>query len=154
MPLRHLGEFHAWIARESPTIAARRVVRTFIAEIGDEPWTAPSVPIADLSSQPEYEVRTASLPVANEDDVHVWYLHDYATGDVDLIAVNGPLRIGAPTPSSRRRARALDGSRERRSSSTTTCRPSWCRHLSTQVATLEDLEQGRPRSPRSTRFST
>jgi hypothetical protein len=31
----------------------------------------------------------ASLPVADEDDVHVWYLHDYATGDVDLIAVTG-----------------------------------------------------------------
>jgi hypothetical protein len=54
VPLRDVGEFHAWIARESPSIEARRVARTFIADIGDEPWTAPSVPIAELSSQPEY----------------------------------------------------------------------------------------------------
>ncbi len=55
--------------------------------MGDEPWRAPSVPIMELSSQPEYEVRTASLLVAGEPDVQVWYLHAYATGNVDLIAV-------------------------------------------------------------------
>ena len=35
-------------------------------EIGDVPWRAPSVPIAELSNQPEYEVRTAILPVPSE----------------------------------------------------------------------------------------
>jgi hypothetical protein len=85
--LRDVSEFHNWIDRELPSEAARSVARTFIAEIGDQPWRAPSVPIAELSNQPNYEVRTASLPVDGENSVHVWYLHAYATDDVDLIAV-------------------------------------------------------------------
>ena len=43
--------------------------------------------LAELSNQPEYEVRTANLPVPSERDVQVWYLHDYATGNVDIVAV-------------------------------------------------------------------
>ena len=87
MPLRDVSEYHDWIQRESPSSLARRVARSFIAELGDRPWRAPSVPIAEVSNQPEYEVRMASLPVEGEQDVSVWYLHHYATGDVDLIAV-------------------------------------------------------------------
>lgn len=87
MPLRDLSEFHDWIRRESPSKAALSVTRTFIAEIGDEPWRAPSVPLAELSNQPEYEVRKASLPVSGEGEAHVWYVHDYATGYVDIIGV-------------------------------------------------------------------
>ena len=49
MALRDVSEFHAWIEREQPSIQARRVARTFIAELGDRPWTAPSVPIEELS---------------------------------------------------------------------------------------------------------
>ena len=64
MPLHQVAEYHAWIARESPTTAAQSVARTFIAEIGDVPWRVPSVPIGELSNQPEFEVRTAILPVA------------------------------------------------------------------------------------------
>jgi len=40
-----------------------------------------------LSNQPEYEVRFAALRVEGEHDVELWYLHAYATGNVDLIAV-------------------------------------------------------------------
>lgn len=87
MPLREIDEYHAWIERDSPSKASRSVARTFIAELGDQPWREPSVPIAMLSQQPEYEVRTASLPVTGESDVQIWYLHAYATGNVDLIAV-------------------------------------------------------------------
>lgn len=87
MPLRDIDPYHEWIRRESPSKAARSVARTFIVEIGDEPWRAPSVPIAELSNQPEYEIRTVALPVAGGDVVHIWYLHDYATGQVDLMAV-------------------------------------------------------------------
>jgi len=85
--LGDVSEFHAWIAREAPSRSARSVARTFIAELGDRPWLAPSVPIAELSNQPEYEIRTAHLEVAGEPDVVIWWLHAYATGDVDLIAV-------------------------------------------------------------------
>lgn len=87
MPLRDIQEYHAWIERESPSTLARSIARTFIAELGDRPWRAPSVPIADLSNQPEYEVRTAALPVDQEADVQIWWLHVYASGDVDVIAV-------------------------------------------------------------------
>jgi hypothetical protein len=87
VPLRDVAEYHAWIQREQPSRAASAVARTFIAELGDRPWRAPSVPIAELSNQPEYEVRSATLPVPGELDVQVWYLHAYATDAVDLIAV-------------------------------------------------------------------
>jgi hypothetical protein len=87
VPLRNVGEYHAWLTRESPTREAQSAARAFIAEIGDVPWRAPSVPIAELSNQPEYEVRTAHLQVPGEPDVQVWYLHAYATGNVDVIAV-------------------------------------------------------------------
>lgn len=87
MPLREVGEFHAWLGRERPSLRARRIARAFLAELGDEPWRAPSVPIEELSSQPEYEVRTASLAVDGEPDIQIWYLHAYATGNVDVIAV-------------------------------------------------------------------
>ena len=87
MPLRDVSEFHLWLEREHPSRSALSVARTFIAELGDRAWRAPSVPIAELSQQPEYEVRTAALPVEGEPDVVVWWLHDYATGHVDLIAI-------------------------------------------------------------------
>ncbi len=88
MPLRDVEEFHRWILRESPSAAAQRVARYFIAEVGDEPWRSPSVPIAELSNQPEYEVRAAALEVEGEDlPVRVWYRHFYATEAVDVIAV-------------------------------------------------------------------
>ena len=87
MPLRDVSEFQHWLERESPSSSARSVARTFIAELGDRPWLAPSVPIAELSNQPEYEVRTATLPVEGEPDVSIWWVHSYATGAVDLIAV-------------------------------------------------------------------
>jgi hypothetical protein len=50
--LRDIEEFHRWVERESPSVAARRVARHFLAEIGDEPWRYPSVPIEVLSTQP------------------------------------------------------------------------------------------------------
>jgi hypothetical protein len=45
------------------------------------------VPIAELSNQPVYEVRTTALEVEGEQDVRMWWAHVYATGDVDLIAI-------------------------------------------------------------------
>jgi len=70
-----------------PSEAARSVARTFVAEIGDQPWRSTRAPIAELSNQPNHEVRTASLPVDGENSVHGWYLHAHVTDDVDLIAV-------------------------------------------------------------------
>ncbi|HEX7196641.1 MAG TPA: hypothetical protein VF364_07375 [Candidatus Limnocylindria bacterium] len=88
MPLGDVGEYHRWVDRERPSADARRVARHFLAEIGDESWRYPSVPIAELSSQPEYEVRRAELPIDGEvNPVVVWYRHIYATDAVDLLGV-------------------------------------------------------------------
>ena len=89
MPLREIDAYFEWIEREAPSFGVRSVARSFIAELGDEPWRFPSVPIAELSDQPSYEVRTAILPVDGALEIQVWYLHAYATGNVDLIAVTG-----------------------------------------------------------------
>ena len=80
MPLRDVEEYHRWIERESPSVGAQRVARHFLAEIGDEAWRSPSVPIAVLSNQPEHEVREAALDVEGEDrPVRIWDRHIYAT---------------------------------------------------------------------------
>ena len=88
MPLRDIGELHRWIERESPSVAAQQVARHFFAEIGDEPWRSPSVPIDALSNQPEYEVREVALSVEGDPrPVQIWYRHFYATDAVDVVAV-------------------------------------------------------------------
>ena len=87
MPLREVREYHAWIDREHPSRVTRSAARTFIAELGDVPWRAPSVPIEELSNQPEYEIRVAAVEIEHEDAVWVWYLHADATGDIDNVAV-------------------------------------------------------------------
>lgn len=88
MPLRDVEEYHRWVEREGPSVEAQQVARHFLAEIGDESWRYPSVPIAELSHQPEYEVRRAELSVGGEEiPVVIWYWHVYATDVVDLLAV-------------------------------------------------------------------
>ena len=90
MALGSTKPYYEWVEREEPSLRAQRVARRFIAEIGDQPWLAPSVPINELSVQPQYEVRSALLPVPREAAaIQVWYRHDYATGDVDLIGISG-----------------------------------------------------------------
>lgn len=87
MPLQDVEQYYAWIERESPSIAAQRVVRCFLVEISGEPWRAPSVPIADLSHQPDDEMRSADLHVPGERSIWLWYRHYYATGAIDVIAI-------------------------------------------------------------------
>jgi hypothetical protein len=88
VPLREVAEYQRWVERESPSLAAQRVVRHFIAELGDQPWRHPSVPIEALSTSPEFEVREAALGVEGEErPVNIWYRYICATDVVDLIAV-------------------------------------------------------------------
>jgi hypothetical protein len=88
VPLRDVEEFRRWIERESPSVAAQRMARHFLAEVGDEAWRSPSVPVEVLSNQPEYEVREVALHVEGEDrPVQIWYRHIYATDAVEVIAV-------------------------------------------------------------------
>ena len=87
MPLRDIAQYDAWVDRESPSIAAQRVIRSFLVEVGDEAWRAPSVPIADLSDQPRDEMRSAKIHMPGERSIWVWYRHFYATGAIDIIAI-------------------------------------------------------------------
>jgi hypothetical protein len=85
--LRNTRPYYDWVDRELPSLQAKQVARTFVADLGEMPWLAPSIPIAELSRQPHYEVRSALLTVRAESPVQIWYRHEYATGDVDLIDV-------------------------------------------------------------------
>jgi hypothetical protein len=87
VPLRDIGEYFAWIERESPSVDAQQVTRAFLLELDEHPWAAPSVPVSEVSNQPEYEVRTVSLRVPGGPTVTMWWEHIYATGDVDILAV-------------------------------------------------------------------
>lgn len=87
MPLRDIGEYFTWIERESPSVDAQQVTRAFLLELDQRPWAAPSIPVPELSNQPEYEVRTVSLAVPGGSTVTAWWEHVYATGDVDILAV-------------------------------------------------------------------
>lgn len=87
MPLRDIRPFRAWIEREEPSMAEQRVARTFIAELTIEPWKAPSVPLAELSGQPDFEVRSVVLLVPGGHSIRIWYRHTYATGDVDILTM-------------------------------------------------------------------
>lgn len=87
MPLRRIEEYRSWVEREAPSATAQRAARHFLVELSDRPWRAPSVPIAELSDQPDYEVRYAALEVAGEQPVRIWYRHIYANDAVDMIAI-------------------------------------------------------------------
>jgi hypothetical protein len=87
VPLQDVEQYHAWVERESPSIAARRAIRCFLVELAYEPWRSPSVPISDLSDQPEDEVRSAKIQVPGEHPTRIWYRHFYSTGAIDVIAI-------------------------------------------------------------------
>ena len=93
MALRNTKPYYEWVDREEPSLRAKRVARSFIADIAERPWLAPSVPIAELSLQPQYEVRSALLAVRGESPIQIWYRHEYATGDVDLIDMTSLLPL-------------------------------------------------------------
>ena len=88
MPLRDVDEYRAWVEREAPSRPVRSAVRTYVAELVDWPSRPPSVVVPDLSNLPTYEVRMARLDLPDiEPAIHVWYLHELATGVVDLLLV-------------------------------------------------------------------
>lgn len=89
MSLRDVEEYRRWVEREGPSPAAQRVVRLFLAEVGDQAWKVPSVPIPEMSRQPEFEVRQAELVVDGENrPAVIWCRHTYVNDAVDVIAVS------------------------------------------------------------------
>jgi hypothetical protein len=84
VPLRDVSAFHEWV-KSGPGLEVWSAMRTWIAEIGDAPFSAPSVPVPEMSDQPVYEVRYAEPPDAQ--GVGVLYRQTYATGDVDLLDI-------------------------------------------------------------------
>jgi hypothetical protein len=88
VPLRDIDEFHRWVEREPPSVAAQRVARNLLAEVGDDAWRSPSVPVEFLSNQPVYEVREVALRVEGGNrPIQISYQHIYATNAVNVIAV-------------------------------------------------------------------
>ncbi len=87
MTIRDASGFHRWVESESPDREMWSAVREFLVLIGSRPWAAPSVPVEEMSDQPNYEVRTAVIPVRPGVDVQAWWRHEYATDAVDIIGV-------------------------------------------------------------------
>ena len=89
MPLGSVGAFSEWVERENPSYLEAKRVESWINELSDRPWTAPSEPVPEMSNQPEYEIRQAVVP--GTERIEVIYRHTYypeaATGIVDLIWV-------------------------------------------------------------------
>ena len=64
------------------------------------------MPLQEISNQPEHQVRYATLPVPGEHSVWIWYVHVYATDQVDITAVTNrwpATSPAAPGASPRRR---------------------------------------------------
>ena len=88
MTLRDIQQYHRWVQRETPSVSAQQVARHFLAEVGVESWRHPSIPLPDLSAQPDSEVRQAELAVTGEQGpITIWYRHFYANDAVDVIAI-------------------------------------------------------------------
>ncbi len=85
MPLGDISAFHEWVEREGPSRVIWSIGRTWIAELTDRSYQAPSIPVPEFSRQPESEIRYAELPETG--GVVVLYIHHYATEIVDLIYV-------------------------------------------------------------------
>jgi hypothetical protein len=82
-PLRQIGALSVWGFYGNPRPEAWKSTCWWVAGLCEAPWQAPSVPIPELSSQPNYEVREANL------DCGVWvlYQHSYEEHWTDLLAV-------------------------------------------------------------------
>ena len=95
MALGNVEAFSDWVGRDNPSYLEAKRVESWVNELRDRPWTAPSVPMPEMSNQPEYEVRQAVVP--GTDRVEVIYRHTYSTeaaaGLVELIWVG---RTAAP----------------------------------------------------------
>lgn len=87
MPLRDVDEFLIWVQREAPSLDAQQTIRQFLVEAGDHATCAPSVPIAQLSEEPEYQVRAATLRLPTDATIQIWYRHFYVTDAIDVIAI-------------------------------------------------------------------
>ena len=83
MPLRDTAAFDEWVARSHPSLELTDLVRDWVQGLDAAPWQAPSIPFPELSDQPDYEVRSAEVA-----GVDVFYRHEYATGNIDLIGIS------------------------------------------------------------------
>jgi hypothetical protein len=83
--LGNIDAFRDWIARTNPPRDVRYAVHDWLVELGATPWLAPSIPIPELSGQPEWEVREAVVP--GPGGVAVTYVHFYVAGVTDLLQV-------------------------------------------------------------------
>ncbi len=88
MALRDCRAFDAWSVYGGATDTQWEIVRDWIGALAVRSYQAPSIPIPDLSAQPTYEVREATVPYSG--GIYVLYRCFYM-GDqsVDLANVGG-----------------------------------------------------------------
>jgi hypothetical protein len=84
MPLGDVQPFYDWIERNDPVYRRARPVESWLIQVGQAPYRAPSEPIDWMSNRPLYEVRSAEV---SDPPVWVLYRRTYATETVDLIWV-------------------------------------------------------------------
>ena len=83
MPLRDTSALDEWRQRVNPSPTVWSVVWEWVQGLDAKPFQAPSTPFPELSSLPEYELRTAEIP--GSDGIEVFYRHEFASDEVDLI---------------------------------------------------------------------
>jgi len=88
VPLRDVQTFDAWSQYATSTDEEWAAVRDWIAGLATKSNQAPSIPVPELSEQPTYEVREATIPYSG--GVYTVYRCFYGQEDtVDLIVVGG-----------------------------------------------------------------
>lgn len=82
MPLGDIRPFDDWLQREDPPVSLMRAVKNWIDGLDHAPWQAPSVPIAEMSVEGEFQTRSAVVL-----GIEILFHETYATQITDLLDV-------------------------------------------------------------------
>src|SRR5579863_9752050 len=85
VPLRDTSALHEWGSRENPPYSTWQIVELWVNGLNTTPWQAPSIPYAEISDLPKYEIRTAEVP--DTDGVEIFYRREFDGEFIDLIWV-------------------------------------------------------------------
>jgi hypothetical protein len=85
VPLRDVSALDEWREGAGPSSTNSAIVEAWVLGLDAAPWLFPSTPFPELSFQPDFETRSAEVP--DSGGIEVFYRHEYATGEVDLIWV-------------------------------------------------------------------
>ena len=86
MGLRDISALQEGRIRTNPTPEIWAIVNTWVAGLDSAPWQSPSTPFPELSFFGEVETRSAVVP--NSCGIEVFYRHEYASDDIEIIWVH------------------------------------------------------------------